>query len=143
MSRNYRIKYEALLGLPEFSCVDLAAQRGEPASGDFDVLMIGTFGFPSHPLYPTSAALPGELFNRAAKTCLILEDMHEGTFRGGLNEMCRYIDANIQYLIATYDSWELRKIRKSCPHLAALHRYPRVSGPQARQAMGRPFVRQR
>jgi hypothetical protein len=115
MDRNYRHKYEAMRRHPAFTCLDVRdGPRAYPHR--FDVLIVGVFGCPLHPLFPATS-VPPTAFNGATARCLVVEDLHEGTYAGGLDGLCRHIDSHYDYLISTYDCPALEQVRALCPRL--------------------------
>jgi hypothetical protein len=115
MDRNYRHKYEAMCRHPAFTCLDV---RDGPQAYPrrFDVLIVGVFGCSLHPLFP-AASTPPTALDRAIPRCLVVEDLHEGTYAGGLEGLCRHINNNYNYLISHYDCAALEQVRALCPHL--------------------------
>src|SRR5262249_55244612 len=89
MDRNYRRKYEAMRRHRAFTCWDV---REGPRRWRrrFDVLIVGVFGCPLHPRFPVAAPLPAAAFDLARARCLMVEDLRERTYVGGLDQLCRH-----------------------------------------------------
>ena len=117
MSRNYRYKHERLIEESRVTYADAASLGHQAADDDFDILLVGAFGFPLHPLYPAHGRIPDAAFGRARASCLLLEDMHDATFLAGRQALCQYINRHFDYLIAMYDCEELDGILQACPRL--------------------------
>jgi hypothetical protein len=123
MDRNYRRRYEAMRRHQAFTCCDVR-EGPRMSRRRFDVLIVGVFGCPLHPLFPEAAPWPAAAFDLARARCLMVEDLHEGTYAGGLDRLCRHIEGHYDYLISTYDCPALESVRALCPHLKGVFILP-------------------
>lgn len=124
MDRNYRYKYERLRQLDDFTCVDVFETWPTLNAWEIDLLIIGVFGCPLHPLFPHHAKLPMQLYDATDRICLVIEDMHDHTYGGGLRNLYAYINLHVNYVISIYDNPELTELKLHCPRLRGTYVLP-------------------
>ncbi len=117
MDRNYRRKYEVLQRLPDVVSIDVSsASPASIKSDEFDMLLFGVFGMPLHPRYPRGFRGPAGL-DRISRACLMVEDLREDTYHGGIDALCHFLQEHVGYLVSTYDCPALHEIKRRCPGL--------------------------
>ncbi len=124
MSQNYRHRHERIAQAPGVDYIDAFSSGFELQKRQYDILLAGVFGFALHPLFPPHGRLPDLAFGRARQACLMLVDLHDTTFVGGWQAMCRYLNRHFDYLISSYDCEELATIRRGCPRLRRCYVLP-------------------
>jgi len=116
MDRNYRHKYERIVAQLNVTAYDLKHPREEALSPAYDLLLVGTFGHSGNKFIPDDAIKPEHLDHIPCR-CVILEDMHKNTFKGGVELFCEHLDQYYNYVLVTYDCEELEYIQSRCPNI--------------------------
>ncbi|MCZ6672766.1 MAG: hypothetical protein O7C75_07490 [Verrucomicrobia bacterium] len=116
MDRNYRHKYERIVAQLNVAAYDLKHPREEVLSPAYDLLLVGSFGHSGYKFIPDNAIKPEHLDHIPCR-CVILEDMHKHTFKGGVELFCEHLDKHYNYVLVTYDCEELDFIQSRCPNI--------------------------
>ncbi len=141
MDRTYHWKYDVLAAQPGIRCVDVRAEIKKSEAREFDILMVGIWGLPLEPRYPLKGRLPTAVLGVIPKRCVVLEDMREWTFDGGIDALCDHINRFYHYVIATYECEGLERVRRNCPGIRKFFVLPHYINTQVYRDYGRTKIR--
>jgi hypothetical protein len=116
MDRNYANKHTAACAhFPREILTPADVSEGAPPDidpGEHDILLVGVFASNPDPSDPPGSGVPLSWSARIPKRCVVLEDMrHQEDIAAFLNRHA------CQYLVTTYECFELEQLLRQCPHL--------------------------
>lgn len=121
---NHRLKYERLANSSEFTVLDVEDDGFRRTPLGDEVVFVSDFACSQHSAYPPRLPRCEDMLRQTPRFCLVLGDLNEHTFRGGLVGLAEHLDSYYGHLVSTYECPALSRLRGLCRRLSSFYVLP-------------------